>query len=184
MDQGLIPRRYAKALLDVAGASGVSTGLYGCMTALHRAFEAAPELNKAVANPFVPLDDKARLLEVAAQIKPGEKDAAVFRDFVKLLVRNRRIGLMREMTTAFIDLYRRTNDIVRVDVTSASPLSGEARKRLLAIIGRKLPANGSVELVEKVDPALIGGFVININNERLDASVRTELEQLRLKLLK
>lgn len=184
MDQGLIPRRYAKALLEVADERGVAPELYKQMAALHAAFEAEPELGKTVANPFVALDDKAKLLVTAAQIKPGDKDAAVFTDFVKLLVRNRRIDLMREMTAAYIDLYRRENNIIRVEVESAAPLSDDARKRLRAIIAKKMPADGTIELFEKVDPALIGGFVININNERLDASLKNELEQLRLNLLK
>lgn len=184
MDQGLIPRRYAKALLETAEEHGVSAALYGQMVALHSAFEAEPELGKAVANPFVGFDAKARLLETAAGVKADDKDAATFTDFVKLLVSNRRIDLMREMTVAYIDLYRRAHDIVRVEVDSAAPLSSEARARLRAVIGRKMPAGGTIELVEKVDPTLIGGFVININNERLDASVKNELERLRLNLLK
>lgn len=184
MNQGLIPRRYAKALFEVAEERGVSSALYGQMAALHAAFEAQPELGKAVANPFVGFDAKARLLETAAGIKQGDKDAATFTDFVKLLVGNRRIDFMREITSAYIDLYRRAHDIVRVEVDSAAPLSTEARARLRDIISRKMPAGGSIELIEKVDPSLIGGFVININNERLDASVKNELERLRLNLLK
>lgn len=184
MDQGLIPRRYAKALLEVSDSRGESAALYSQMTRLQTAFEAEPELGRTVANPFVGFAEKAGLLETAAGVKPGDKDAATFVDFVRLLVRNRRIDLMREMTKAYIELYRLKNNIVRVEVESAAPLTEEARKRLRAIIAKKMPSDGTIEFVEKVEPGLIGGFVININNERLDASVKNELERLRLNLLK
>lgn len=184
MDQGLIPRRYAKALYETATERGVAAELYKQMSALHAAFEAEPGLGKTIANPFVGAADKAALLETAAGVKPGDKDASTFEDFVKLLVSNRRIDMMREMTVAYVDLYRRENDIIRVEVSSAAPLEADARKRLQDIIARKLPENGKIELEEHTDPSLIGGFVININNERLDASLKNELEQLRLNLLK
>lgn len=184
MDQGLIPRRYAKALLDVAESRGVASGLYARMLRLLNAFESEPQLGRTVANPFVAIDDKARLLETAAGCSAKDPEDATFTDFVRLLVRNRRIDLMREMTQAYIALYRQAHDIIRVDIASAAPLSKDARERLNAIIGKKMPPGGTIELHETVDPDLIGGFVVNINNERLDASVRNEIDQLRLHLLK
>ena len=184
MDQGLIPRSYEKALLETANERGVSEALYGQMTMLNDSFASEPGLGKAISNPFVSTADKTALLETASGVKPGDKDASTFADFVKLLVQNSRIDLMREITLAYVDLYRRENNIVRVEVTSAAPLEESARKRLRAIIESKLPSDGKIELEEHTDPSLIGGFVVNINNERLDASLKNELEQLRLNLLK
>ena len=67
-------------------------------------------------------------------------------------------------------------------VSSASPLEATASEKIKKIIAVRNP-QGVLEYEETVDPDLIGGFTITIDNERLDASIKNELKQLRLKLL-
>ena len=63
-------------------------------------------------------------------------------------------------------------------MTSAAPLSDEARKRLEAIIDKET-GGGTYVYNFTVDPAIIGGFTVTVNNRRLDASVASQLEALR-----
>lgn len=180
MNEGLIPRRYAKALYKVALERRCDGSLYQTMAVLSRSFREHPELQEAVANPFVPAAQKTALLLTAAG-NPGED--ALTGDFLKLLIRNKRIAAMRDIALAYQEIYRKANRIYVVNVTSAAPLTPEETGRLEALISRHLPEGSTVEMETATDPSLIGGFTVSIDNERLDASIKNELKQLRLKLL-
>ncbi len=179
MNEGLIPRRYAKALLKLASEHGTAQRVYGLMSALADAFEAESMLRTMTANPFVPVVDKEKILVSTAGASASD---TIFSDFIRLLDKNRRMAMMRECALAYIELYRKTNKIFRVEISSASELDPSQQSRLLDLIGKHL-GEGKPEYVFHVDPSLIGGFVVKIENERLDASVANELAQLRQKLL-
>lgn len=178
MDQGLLPRRYAKALYKYAVERDSQACVYGLMSNIGLAFDKLPALQKTVSNPFV---DAARKEELVAEAAGG-RDNDVLRDFVRLLIRNRRIDMVRDIALAYQEIYRRANNICKVSVTSAAPLVQADRDRLTNLVQQRLGA-ASAEMTFLVDPDLIGGFVIGIDNDRLDASVRNELQQLRQSLL-
>lgn len=180
MDKGLIPRRYAKALYEVAVERKADAKVYALMQTLAASFAAEPKLASTMANPFVAVADKEALLTEAAG-----KDAAttaIFADWLKLLAQNKRLDLAWDIARAYIDLYRKANSIYRVVVESAAPLGDAERKRLEAVIQRHV-GEGTMEYEYRVNPDLIGGFTVTLNSERLDASVANQLKQMRLQLL-
>lgn len=180
MDQGLIPRRYAKALYDTALPRNEAAALYGAMQTLAKAFAMEPAMGTTMANPFVADADKERLVLTAV---PEAKDIPLFEDFLTLLSRNRRLDLMRDIAHAYIDLYRQSNNIYKVTVQSAAPLDQSVRERITALIQSHI-GEGTLEISFEVDPKLIGGFKIRLGNELLDASVATRLNDIRLGLIK
>lgn len=179
MNDGLIPRRYAKALLKFACEKGQDKALYALMKTLSTSFAEQPDLCRVINNPFVPAESKIQLLTTASGAKA---DGTCFDDFLKLLVRNNRIGMAREIALAYLSIYRKANNIFKVDITTASQFPADEMMRLKELIERHVDG-ATVEYHETVDPELIGGFTVNIDSERLDASVKNELKQLRLKLL-
>ena len=180
MDQGLIPRRYAKALFKAAAERGVEQRLYSLCGALAAAFASEPRLNATVANPFVAGADKIRLLETASGATP---DDTLMADFLKLLTENRRLDMIRDIAIAYRLIYRQANNIRHVTVTSAAPPPQAQEKPLKEIIAAHLDG-ATMVYSSKVDPSLIGGFTVDIDNERLNASVAHELKQLKLSLIK
>lgn len=180
MNDGLIPRRYAKALLLVAKERGVESEVYSHMKCLEQSFVKFPQLNDTLNNPYVSNDDKRSLILSGAGVKPGEN--ATFSDFITLLIDNRRIGMMRLMAIAYIELYRKDNRIYDVTVQSAARLSASDEKRIKDFVEQHLDG-GTMEYSHSVNPELIGGFTITVGNEKVDASVSNELKQLRLQLL-
>lgn len=180
MDQGLIPKRYAKAIYEVALASGAQKELYGTMQRVSAAFAAEPKLNATLNNPFVGVADKIALIKAAAG---ATADEALLERITGLLKQNGRIGMMREIAAAYENIYRKENKIYRVVVTAAAPMPQPEEDRLKSLIEKHLDG-GSMEYTFRVDPDLIGGFTVSIENERLDASVKNELKQLRLTLIK
>ena len=179
MNQGLIPSRYAKALYKFVVEKGKADRVYVLMKNLEAAFAAQPRLQEVMNNPYIAVDDKTRLLMTAAE---AEKTDSCYVDFLKLLVENKRIDFSRGIALAYLDIYREENNIYLVRLITAADLPQAEIDKLHDLVKRHL--NGaSMEFSRTVDPELIGGFVININSERLDASISNELKQLRLKLL-
>ncbi|MDE6033494.1 MAG: ATP synthase F1 subunit delta [Muribaculaceae bacterium] len=181
MDQGLIPRRYAKALLMLASEHQSAPAVYEAMIRLADSFAAEPQLRHTLSNPAISNDEKLSLVLAAA----GAQGVAAeeLSGYVKLLCQNRRLDSLYQSALAFIALYRAQNHIFKVNVTSAAPLSAEEMGRIKSLVERQLPADSTADFSEAVNPDLIGGFTVSIDNELLDASVANELKQLRIKLL-
>ncbi|MDE7388758.1 MAG: F0F1 ATP synthase subunit delta, partial [Muribaculaceae bacterium] len=100
MDQGLLPRRYAKALLLFCRERQADARLYGLMQRLEAAFDAEPRLQSTLANPHVEIADKMALIHAAAGTDTEPDDA--FADFIKLLADNKRLGSLRDIALAYI----------------------------------------------------------------------------------
>lgn len=178
MDNGLIPRRYAKALYKFALEHGSVKAVYDEMKEVTEAFAGNPDLQKTLANPFVSNDDKAALLKAAA----GAKVENDYLGFIKLLLENRREDFMYLIALSFRDLYRKENNISQVRITTATALPEAEMAKLRAMVAKAFPAQ-TLEFSDRVDPELIGGFVVDVDDARMDASISNEIEQLRLTLI-
>lgn len=181
MNQGLIPRRYAKALFELASERGADKDVYAAMLRLASAFSAEPELQKAISNPHVASADKVKLIEAAAA--PEAKAKSIVADMAKLLAVNVRMEFAHAIALAYAQEYRKARMIYSVEIASAAVLQSAELKRIHSLVDAHLPKGATAEYSEVVNPNLIGGFTVSIDNELLDASVANELKQLRLKLL-
>ena len=179
MNDGLIARRYAKAFLKYADERKAAEKAYGQMRQLDEAYAAEAKLKKAVGNRFISDDDKMQLLLAASGAKSGDCLAK----FIKLVINHNRVGFMREMSKAYQDLYREANNIAQIEIVTAAEMPAATLKRLTDVVKRKL-AGKKIEETHRIDPNLIGGFIIRVDTVQLDASIKNELKKLRLKLLK
>ncbi len=103
----------------------------------------------------------------------------MFSDYLALLARNGRLDIARGVALSYIDQYRGENDIYSVEVESAAALSDESRQRIKELIAKHV-GKGTLECSFRVEPSLIGGFRVKVGSERLDASIASQLSQLRL----
>lgn len=179
MNEGLIPKRYAKALFLVAKERKEEKDIYMSMKCVEASFVSMPQLNDTLNNPYVSVADKAALILTAAGVS---QKSGLFADFIALLSDNKRLGFIRLIACAYMDIYRMANNIFKVDVASATPLEKSVEARLKKLISRHL-GDGTMEYTHSINPSLIGGFTVSVGNERIDASVRNELKQLRLNLI-
>jgi F-type H+-transporting ATPase subunit delta len=101
----------------------------------------------------------------------------VFTNFLKLLIENHRMPVVFRVRRAYEALWEDENQLLPVSVTSAVELDestvSQIGDRIAGQTGRK------VELSAQVDPDILGGIVVRVGNQVLDASVRNRLEQLR-----
>ena len=179
MDNGLIPHRYAKALYKYAEETGKTKELYELTKQVIASFESNPSLQKTLSNPFVSTADKEKLLLSAA----GPEADSAYERFVKLILGHERADFAYAMMLAYRDIYRRVNHISRAVITTASKLDDSLMKQLRDIVENSFKGS-TIEFSEFVNPDLIGGFVIDVDSVRMDASVSNELEQLRQTLLR
>lgn len=178
MISGLIPHRYAKALYKHAVATKSTESVYGYMKNVVSAYMADKELQKTISNPFVAPADKRMLMLTMA----GDEADDTYKRFVTLVMDHNREEFFFLMALAYRDIYRKENKISQVTVTTAVKMDDAEMKRLHKVVEGCYP-DTKFEYREEVRPELIGGFVIDVDSTRLDASISGELEQLRQNLL-
>jgi F-type H+-transporting ATPase subunit delta len=110
----------------------------------------------------------------------GEADELV-RNFVRLAAQKGRIGDIEEIARAFDRLMAAEERRLDVELTTAFELSDTEAEAILKQI--RAASGREVEATRKVDPSLIGGFVLQAGSMRVDASVRGRIEGLRRELV-
>ena len=178
MNDGLIPQRYAKALYKFAIENGKSEVVYEEMKVVVSSFEANPDLLKVLANPYVGKDDKGNLLLAAA----GDKMEEAYENFVKLILENKRECYAYHCALAYRQIYRKENNISQVEVVTAAKLGDDELNKICNLVQESYKGK-TLEFTYTINPDIIGGFIINVDSIRMDASISNEIEQLRLNLL-
>jgi len=179
MSDGLIPRRYAKALYKLAVENGDSQEIYETLKGLSFRYTAIDELKRAVLNPEIPNETKGAFMLNLIGGKPGSS----LDSFLLLCVRNNRAEMLQKISLAYVDLYREMHEIAHVVITTVVPMPEAEINAIIDIVKKRLEAK-TLEVEQVIDPNLIGGFTVNINGLVLDASVKRELNELRLTLQK
>lgn len=178
MIAGLIPSRYAKALYKVAVENGNAQKVYEEMKLVVESFQNNPGLEKVLANPYVDIADKEVVLLKSAGENPGED----YQRFVKLILDHKREEFAYLMALAYRDIYRKQNNISQVKITTAVELPDSEIEKLRKVVEKSF-SDTTFEYSYAIDPEIIGGFIIDVDSTRMDASMSGELAQLRQNLL-
>ncbi|MEM9502113.1 MAG: F0F1 ATP synthase subunit delta [Pseudomonadota bacterium] len=171
--QASLSGRYAVALFDLASENGTVTAVESDLEKLGAALAESDELREATTNPQLSRSAQGQAIAgVAMHLGIGELTA----NFLGVLAANRRLGSLGDMIRAFKTIAAAQRGEVTANVTSAHPLSEEQ----LATLKTKLTAREgrTVMLDADVDPDLLGGLVVTIGSQRIDASIRTRLNSL------
>jgi len=169
-----IASRYAKSLIDLASEQGKLDRVLDDMN-LFIAVSKVRDMQLMLKSPVVTTDKKSK---VFAAIFSGKVDPLTMA-FLDIILKKGRESGLAEIASAYIHQYREIKGISIVDVTSAETLSAETLESIRRkLIDSKL-THEQIEFKTKVDPSLIGGFVISFEDKLYDASVRHQLDQLR-----
>ena len=169
---GVISVRYARALLKSATDAKQEDKVYSEMLTLSDSYVKVPELRLTIENPMLPQETKEALLVTAV----GDNPTALTKSFIRLVLRNDRENVMQLMANSYITLYRRQKNIIRGKLTTAVPVSSETENKMSAMVESK--AKGAVEFETDVDPDIIGGFILEYDTFRMDASVKSKLNAI------
>lgn len=177
MNEGIIAARYAKALLRYEQEALTGEETYSQAEALVFRMSQVEKLDSYICrHPEITLEQKTSLIEAALE----QPLSCGLKKFVRLVYRRRRMQYFRRMLLSFIDQYRVLKSIKVGRLVVCSHVPG-LRERLEQMISARTGA--SVQLVEEENPDLLGGFIIELDGLKLDASVREQLRRLRRELI-
>ena len=173
-----VGRRYAKAVLDLAREQGQLDTVLKDVGSLSDAWKESAELREIVRNPVVP---KPALKAAVDAVMEKLGLSTLMRNAVKLIADKGRLPQLEEVLRALEELAEAETGRVRVEVTSAKPLSEAYYNRLSEKLQRA--TDRQVVLVKKQDPSLIGGVVTRVGDQIFDGSLSNRLSELKETLL-
>ncbi|MEN9381165.1 MAG: synthase subunit delta [Bacteroidota bacterium] len=178
MSNARLAGRYAKSILDLATEKGQLEAVYADMKYLQAVCTASSEFVNLLRSPIIKADQKNSIIDAVTK----DKVSALTNAFTVLLVKKGRESDLPEMATAFIEQYNALKGIHQVTLTTAVEVSDVLKKS----IEDKVKAENkfaTIELTTKTDEALIGGFVLEFDNNLLDASIARDLKDIKKQFL-
>ena len=164
--------RYAKAILDIAVENKATDAVENDMRSVVNAISDSKELKDMLASPILKGETKKSALLV---IFKGSHQ--ITQGLIKLLVDNKRIGMLNEVALKFIILNEKLKGQDVAFVTTAVPLTAVLEKKLLAQVA-KITGN-DITIKNKIDESIIGGFVLRVGDLQFDASIANKLSNLK-----
>ncbi len=170
---------YAEAFLQVSETRGEVDEVVSQSKSILDLWNQSSEFSDAMSSPVIEIESKKKVIEnlFSKEVTPS------FLNLLKLLADRQRIGFLNSVLERFLELYREQRNIALASVTSASPLNEEQQDEILKTV-QSVAGTDNLELDLKVDPTLIGGFVINVGSKVIDASLSGQVRRLGLELTK
>ena len=168
-----IARPYAKALLSVAGSLEEAAKVRDQLAGFAAVLAGDPRLQTFFANPGLPVDAKRRALDGIAErlaLQP------LSRRLLQALVARHRLGRLDEVVAGIGEAIQERQGVAVATVTTAEPLADDERTQLRQVLEGKVGKR--LELRESVDPALLAGFVAQVDSQLFDGSLRGQLDRL------
>lgn len=177
MNSGVIASRYAKALLKYADEAGAGDKVYSqaCVLAL-RLMEVRQLRDFVEIHPELSADRKLDLLGSAL----GEDLSPELVAFVRLVSAGRRMEFFSRMLYHFIALYRSAHNMKVGRVVTAVPVAG-LKEKLETLLRERTGAD--IQVYEKINPDILGGFIFEMDGYRLDASVENQFRKIGRQLI-
>ena len=174
-----LAERYAKSLVDLAKEQNLLEVVYADMRYLQAVCKGSKEFVNLLRSPIIHAVKKLAIIDAVLQGKVNKLTDL----FNKLLVNKGRESDLPEVVEAFINQYNAIKGIHKVQLTTAVAIS-DALKKSIELQVQQAQQFGSVELETKVDEKLIGGFVLEFNNNLVDASIQRDLNDIKKQFAK
>ena len=169
-----IATRYAKSLLELSSEQGKLEKVHDDMKMLQQAVK-NPDLHLFLKSPIIHSDKKIAAFKALF----GSKMDELTLTYMSLLATKGREGYLQEISNEFVNQYKVLKQITTVKVTTAVPMSDELLNDLRSKLVSSGATTANLDIETAVDANLIGGFVLEFDNKRYDASVSHKLEELK-----
>ncbi|MBN8874211.1 MAG: F0F1 ATP synthase subunit delta [Rhodospirillales bacterium] len=170
---GGLADRYAAALYAHAEDANALDSVVSEMESLGKIIAASADFRRLLESPLI---DVQQALRAVAAVLEQEGFGKPVRDFVGVVAANRRLKALPEIVRAFASLVAERRGIITAHVASAHPLTDLQRQQLRA---RLIEAGyGNVNILEQVEPDLLGGLVVRIGARLYDTSLKSRLQRL------
>ena len=172
-----VAKRYAKSLLDLAKERGEQEAINNDMKLLAEVCEESHDLRVLLGSPIINGDKK---LAVLKKVFSG-KISKLTMSFFEIITHKGREGQLEGIAKEYIRILKEFKGIQTAIVTSAIGLDDKLRSEVYTLIKESL--NSEIELIEKVNKDLIGGFILRVGDKQYDASIARDLRLMRQELI-
>jgi len=170
-----VAARYAKSLIDLAQEKGVLEEVHADMQLFSKTVRDNRDFKLFLTNPIIKHDKKLVILQRVFQ----NKVQPLTQTFFSIVTQKHREAILDSVATEFIRQYNVIKGIEIASITTAVPLSPELRaqvnQKIASLTGK------TVQLIEKVDQNMIGGFILRVGDKQVDDTIRTDLRHLKQK---
>lgn len=177
MNEGMISRRYAKAIFEYACDNKSETQVYEEMKVIAKAYKNEPKLVTAIENPVLSNKDRMSILFAILDNKPS----ATMKRVLEFVDSKDRSSSLRMIALSYMDLYCDKKNIDTVQLVTATEPQQSTVDKMKLLVNKLKP--GEIDFETQIDPEIEGGFILFIDTYRLDASVRSQLNRIRKDLI-
>lgn len=167
--------RYVKSLLGLAVEKKALEEVHRDMLLFSDAVSKSRPLELLLRNPVIKHDKKLEILKKLFGGKVNNLTMAFF----EIITRKNREPILEAVAREFHNAYNEYKGIGKATVITAVPLDAKLRNEFERLV-REYSDKKEIELIEKVDPDLIGGFVLNVGDRQVDASIESKIKTLKL----
>ena len=173
MKESLAGNRYAKSLIALSIEKEELDAIYNDMTLISDTVSNSKDLEILLKSPVVKTDRKHEILTAIF----GKSTTQLTKQFLLLISSRNREALIGDIANAFVRQYKVIKKIIVTEVTSAVKLDAAQKKNILQLLNTD--ESSSVEVIETINPDIIGGFIVRVDDKQIDASISRKLDDLR-----
>ncbi len=171
-------KRYAKALFELANEKKELEKVQKDLFQIQSTLQSNPELSKVLSNPTINNSKKASIVNKI--FKTGF--SSITSNLLKTLENKERLNILDDIFQAFDALYKKQKGIINATVTTAIPLDNRLEQQIYQKI-KELTGSKEIDLKKIIDPKILGGFILNVEDLRYDASISGKLAKIKSKLV-
>ncbi|MBW8360855.1 MAG: ATP synthase F1 subunit delta [Kaistella sp.] len=168
-----VAKRYAQGLLNFTQESGKTDSVYSEMADIVKTIEKSKELQNFFASPVI---DTKKKISIAMQI--FKSFSPVAQNMIQLVIKQGRESQMQNIAQEFINKVEDINGVQRITLTSASSLS-EGNIQNILKSSSLVNHDNKFDVKTIINPKILGGYVLRVGDQQIDASVRSKLTQLK-----
>lgn len=176
MAETRVASRYVKSLLSLAVEQNAIDAVHNDMLLFAKVADENRSFAMMLNNPIISHKKKHDILEKLFKGKVHTLTFAIF----DIITRKNRESILIDIAKEFHNAYNAYKGIGKATVTTATPIDATLRTEFGEIV-KKLSNKKDIELIEKVDTEMIGGFVLNVGDRQIDTSIKNKLKALKVK---
>jgi len=177
MNDSLITVRYVKALYQLAYETKFHENVKSDIETMLSCIQGSHEFVFFIETPLIKSNEKKHIIDEMFSKRLNDLTLR----FLHLLVEKRREMYLKSICLYFLHYYKILLGIKEAVITTAKPLARQHRDEIFDFISRKFKV--TIELSEKVNPDIIGGFILQIEDQRINASLRNQLNKIKRELI-
>lgn len=168
-----VAKRYAQGLLDFTNESGQTATVFSEMKDVAKIMSESADLNKFFLTPYI---DAKKKIEVANEIFKSFSLSSL--NLIRLVIKQGRESQLKNIAQEYINKVEDINGVQRAVLTIATQLSNANIEEILRS-SNLVNVNSKFDLKVNIKPEILGGYILRVGDQQVDASVKTKLNQVK-----